>query len=205
MTALFTHLGGTPGAGWPRRWAPQTSLRQARSSPLAARPADSDLPAGWRRTRLECVSRPASTLPPSRYYTGYGLGNPHIMTGPWSRIVAYDLNRRHDQVAGAARSRQAGGRAGRRRRRRAARLAAHGNDRDVHRAALRDREGRQGARALRRRREHPLDRQSCRTAPRDCPRCTKSTAVSTSSSARRPGLTWGPKSREGGAVDAGRH
>lgn len=32
-------------------------------------------------------------VPPERYYTDYGLGNPHIMTPPWSTIVAYDLNR----------------------------------------------------------------------------------------------------------------
>ena len=31
--------------------------------------------------------------PASRYYTDYGLGHPHIMTPPWSTILAYDLNK----------------------------------------------------------------------------------------------------------------
>jgi quinoprotein glucose dehydrogenase len=31
------------------------------------------------------------TTPPSRYKTGYG-NEPYIITPPWSRIVAYDLN-----------------------------------------------------------------------------------------------------------------
>jgi quinoprotein glucose dehydrogenase len=31
-------------------------------------------------------------VPSKRYYTGYGLGFPYIVSGPWSRMVAYDLN-----------------------------------------------------------------------------------------------------------------
>lgn len=32
-------------------------------------------------------------VPPSRYYTGYGLDFPHVMSPPWSSLVAYDLNK----------------------------------------------------------------------------------------------------------------
>jgi len=31
-------------------------------------------------------------VPDTRYFTGYGLGHPYIMTPPWSTILAYDLN-----------------------------------------------------------------------------------------------------------------
>ena len=33
------------------------------------------------------------TVPPSRYYTGYGLGYPYILNPPWSKITAFDLNK----------------------------------------------------------------------------------------------------------------
>jgi quinoprotein glucose dehydrogenase len=36
---------------------------------------------------------PGVDAPSTRYFTPYGLGNPHIMTGPWASIVAYDLNK----------------------------------------------------------------------------------------------------------------
>lgn len=32
-------------------------------------------------------------VPASRYYTGYGLDFPHVMSPPWSSLVAYDLNK----------------------------------------------------------------------------------------------------------------
>jgi quinoprotein glucose dehydrogenase len=31
--------------------------------------------------------------PKKRYFTGYGLGYPYLLTPPWSTIMAYDLNR----------------------------------------------------------------------------------------------------------------
>ena len=54
-------------------------------------PGGLDLPAGGGGRGSNAY--PAGVDAPAvRYYTGYGLGNPHIMTGPWSRLVAYDLN-----------------------------------------------------------------------------------------------------------------
>ena len=35
----------------------------------------------------------ASTRPPQRYFTDYGLGYPYLLAPPWSQIMAYDLNR----------------------------------------------------------------------------------------------------------------
>ncbi len=35
---------------------------------------------------------PGIKVPPTRYYTDYGLGYSYIMTPPWSQIIAYDLN-----------------------------------------------------------------------------------------------------------------
>ena len=89
MAALFTFLGGRPAPAAAAR-APPTRRRPVRSSRLAARRAD------WtcRQAAADGSNAyPAGVDAPAvRYYTGYGLGNPHIMTGPWSRIVAYDLN-----------------------------------------------------------------------------------------------------------------
>jgi quinoprotein glucose dehydrogenase len=89
MTALFTFLGGrvgTGGRGAGPADAPPTGPVVARGGA----PGGLDLPAGGGRGS---TAYPEGVDAPSvRYYTGYGLGNPHIMTGPWSRMVAYDLN-----------------------------------------------------------------------------------------------------------------
>ncbi len=49
--------------------------------------------------------------PKARYYTGYGLGFPYIMSGRWSQITAYDLEHRYDPVAATAWRRSRGNRA----------------------------------------------------------------------------------------------
>ena len=89
MTALFSFLGGRLGTRG-RGAGPGTNHRRVRSWPLVERLAD------WtcrRRRRTGSNAYPAGIDAPAvRYYTGYGLGNPHIMTAPWSRLVAYDLN-----------------------------------------------------------------------------------------------------------------
>ena len=92
MTALFTFLGGRVGAGG--RGAPPAD--RPPSGPVVAvggAPGGLDLPAGGGGGRGSNAYPPDVEAPTVRYYTGYGLGNPHIMTGPWSRLVAYDLNR----------------------------------------------------------------------------------------------------------------
>jgi quinoprotein glucose dehydrogenase len=85
ITALFSFLGGRPGGA--------SSADALPSGPVVASggaPGGLDLPSGGGRGSN---AYPAGLDVPSvRYYTGYGLGNPHIMTGPWSRLVAYDLN-----------------------------------------------------------------------------------------------------------------
>jgi quinoprotein glucose dehydrogenase len=88
-TALFTFLGGRVGGGGRGAGAADTPP----SGPVVASggaPGGLDLPAGGGRGSIAYPD--GVDVPPARYYTGYGLGNPHIMTGPWSRLVAYDLN-----------------------------------------------------------------------------------------------------------------
>jgi quinoprotein glucose dehydrogenase len=88
MTALFAYLGGSAGA------AGRGALVADKPPPgpvvaSGGAPGGLDLPSGGRGSS----AYPAGVDAPSvRYYTGYGLGNPHIMTGPWSRLVAYDMN-----------------------------------------------------------------------------------------------------------------
>jgi quinoprotein glucose dehydrogenase len=90
MTALFTYLGGRMAPGG--RGAAAADRPPA--GPVVASggaPGGLDLPAGG-GGRGSTAYPEGVDVPPVRYYTGYGLGNPHIMTGPWSRLVAYDLN-----------------------------------------------------------------------------------------------------------------
>jgi quinoprotein glucose dehydrogenase len=87
--ALYTIVGGNPGAG-AGRGAGAPDVRPA--GPVVASggaPGGLDLPSGGRGSTAYPEGVDA---PKVRYYTGYGLGNPHIMTAPWSRLVAYDLN-----------------------------------------------------------------------------------------------------------------
>ncbi len=88
-TALFTFLGGRVAPGG-RGGGPADKPPTGPVVASGGAPGGLDLPAfGGRGSNAypEGVD-----VPPARYYTGYGLGNPHIMTGPWSRMVAYDLN-----------------------------------------------------------------------------------------------------------------
>jgi quinoprotein glucose dehydrogenase len=91
MTAMFMFLGGRVAPGGRGAGAPD----KPPSGPVVAiggAPGGLDLPAGFGGGRGSNAYPPDVDVPPARYYTGYGLGNPHIMTGPWSRLVAYDLN-----------------------------------------------------------------------------------------------------------------
>ena len=87
-TALFMFLGG--------RVAPTgrgSDGDKPPTGPVVARggaPGGLDIPTGGGRGSNAYPE--GVDVPAVRYYTGYGLGNPHIMTGPWSRMVAYDLN-----------------------------------------------------------------------------------------------------------------
>jgi quinoprotein glucose dehydrogenase len=90
LTALFAHLGGRVAAGGRGAAVPA----KPPSGPVVASggaPGGLDLPAGG-GGRGSTAYPPGVDAPSVRYYTGYGLGNPHIMTAPWSRMVAYDLN-----------------------------------------------------------------------------------------------------------------
>ena len=89
MTALFTFLGGRVGPGG--RGGPTEKPPTGPVVASGGAPGGLDLPAGGGRGSNAYPE--GIDVPPVRYYTGYGLGNPHIMTGPWSRMVAYDLNR----------------------------------------------------------------------------------------------------------------
>ncbi len=89
MTALFTFLGGSVAPGGRGAGAAD----KPPTGPVVATggaPGGLDIPAGGGRGSN--AYPPGVDAPTVRYYTGYGLGNPHIMTAPWSRMVAYDLN-----------------------------------------------------------------------------------------------------------------
>ena len=90
MTALFSFLGGRLGTDG-RGAGPADKPPSGPVVASGGAPGGLDLPAGGGGRGSNAY--PAGVDAPAvRYYTGYGLGNPHIMTGPWSRLVAYDLN-----------------------------------------------------------------------------------------------------------------
>ena len=90
MTALFSFLGGRLGTDG-RGAGPADKPPSGPVVASGGAPGGLDLPAGGGGRGSNAY--PADVdVPAVRYYTGYGLGNPHIMTGPWSRLVAYDLN-----------------------------------------------------------------------------------------------------------------
>jgi quinoprotein glucose dehydrogenase len=89
MTALFAFLGGRVGPGG-RGVGPADKPPTGPVVASGGAPGGLDLPVGGGRGSNAYPE--GVDVPPVRYYTGYGLGNPHIMTGPWSRMVAYDLN-----------------------------------------------------------------------------------------------------------------
>jgi quinoprotein glucose dehydrogenase len=95
MTALWTFVGdgaGTRGPGGAANAPP----------PLPSGPvvASGGAPGGLEvRTGPRMAGGPGGApyptgleVPAQRYYTGYGLGFPYIVSAPWSRMVAYDLN-----------------------------------------------------------------------------------------------------------------
>ena len=90
VAALFSYLGGRLGSDG-RGAGPADTPPSGPVVASGGAPGGLDLPAGGGGRGSNAY--PAGVDAPAvRYYTGYGLGNPHIMTGPWSRIVAYDLN-----------------------------------------------------------------------------------------------------------------
>lgn len=89
ITALFSFLGGRPGTDG-RGGGLADTLPPGPVVASGGAPGGLNLPSGGGRGSTAYPE--GVDVPPFRYYTGYGLGNPHIMTGPWSRLVAYDLN-----------------------------------------------------------------------------------------------------------------
>jgi quinoprotein glucose dehydrogenase len=90
ITAIYGFLGGR-GAGTGRGAGPSDPSVSGPVVASGGAPGGLDIPAGG-GGRASSAYPPGVEAPSVRYYTGYGLGNPHIMTGPWSRLVAYDLN-----------------------------------------------------------------------------------------------------------------
>ena len=195
MRALYGHLAGGSGGSGPmgdaREGGPgpggATSLKPTGGPVVASGGApggaDARRPAGFRPGAPPPYPEGVDA-PSKRFYTGYGLSYPFILSPPWSSLVAYDLNTRRDQVARAARRGSRRGRGRREGHGPAARIAAHGDGRHVDRPRLRDGARRQGARLRCRHRRDASGRAICRTAPRAFRRCMPSTAASTSSSAR---------------------
>jgi quinoprotein glucose dehydrogenase len=91
MTALFTFLGGVTGSAG-RSAAPGDEVPAGPVVASGGAPGGLDLPASGGRGRASSAYPSGVAAPSVRYYTPYGLGNPHIMSAPWSRMVAYDLN-----------------------------------------------------------------------------------------------------------------
>jgi quinoprotein glucose dehydrogenase len=89
VTALFSFLGGRMGTDG-RGAGPADNPPAGPVVASGGAPGGLNLPAGGGRGSN--AYPPDVDTPAVRYYTGYGLANPHIMTGPWSRLVAYDLN-----------------------------------------------------------------------------------------------------------------
>jgi quinoprotein glucose dehydrogenase len=90
LAALFAFLGGSVPAGG-RGAAADAPTPEGPVVASGGAPGGLDLPAGG--GGRGSTAYPAGVDAPSvRYYTPYGLGNPHIMSAPWARMVAYDLN-----------------------------------------------------------------------------------------------------------------
>ena len=94
MSALFAFLGGS---GAPAGRGAAAAADRLPSGPVVASggaPGGLDVQAGTGAGggRGSSAYPPGVDAPSVRYYTGYGLGFPHIMSAPWSRILAYDLN-----------------------------------------------------------------------------------------------------------------
>ena len=152
-------FGGEPfasaGAAVPRRQArwPGRGLRRR-----ARRTGDSGSRAATTPRSAVLRIQTGVDAPPNRYYTDWGLypNQPYIIGPPWSAIVAYDLNKRNDQMESAARRRrESRGRGREECRRLHGRASRH--DRDVDRIDLRRDDRRQGSRARRRDRQSSLD------------------------------------------------
>jgi glucose dehydrogenase len=93
VTALFTHLGGTIAPSG--RGAPPAGDKPPDGPVVASggAPAPLEVGRGGFGGGRGAAYPPGIDVPATRYFTPYGLGNPHIMTGPWASIVAYDLNK----------------------------------------------------------------------------------------------------------------
>ena len=127
MTMRCARCMGICRAAPVRRAARAASRRADPWSPSGGAPGGSELrrPAGFRPGARPPPYPEGVDAPAKRFYTGYGLSYPFILSPPWSSLVAYDLNTRHDQVARAAR------RGSRRRRPKARRARACRADRSA--------------------------------------------------------------------------
>ena len=108
--------------------------------------------------------------PAQRYFTDYGLGYPYLLAPPWSQIMAYDLNRgviKWRKPLGQDLDVDEGRRQGHRR---AARLAAPGHDRHVHRHRVLHRRATACSMPSMRTMAKCCGRTSCPWAPKDCRR-----------------------------------
>jgi glucose dehydrogenase len=92
VSSLFTFLGGVNPAG---RGGPVADALP--SGPVVASggaPGGLEIPRGGAAPGRGGAPPypPGIDAPSTRYFTPYGLGFPHIMSAPWARMVAYDLN-----------------------------------------------------------------------------------------------------------------
>jgi quinoprotein glucose dehydrogenase len=95
LETLFEYLGDSDGPGGPGRPSAADG-RDALTGPVVASggaPGGQELRRGKTPFSREGPPYPEDIdVPAQRYYTGYGLSYPYIMSPPWSWIVAYNLN-----------------------------------------------------------------------------------------------------------------
>jgi quinoprotein glucose dehydrogenase len=93
MRALFTHVAGVPPGSTAGGDAPPVKPDGPVVASGGAR-GGLDVPRSPQRFDARGAAYPDGVeAPKQRFYTGYGLSFPYIMTGPWSTIQAYDLNK----------------------------------------------------------------------------------------------------------------
>jgi quinoprotein glucose dehydrogenase len=93
VSALFTHLGGTVAPSGRGVSSPNDKPPDGPVVASGGAPGGLDVGRGGFGGGRGSAYPPGIDVPSTRYFTPYGLGNPHIMTGPWASIVAYDLNK----------------------------------------------------------------------------------------------------------------
>jgi quinoprotein glucose dehydrogenase len=93
MRALYAHAAGVPPGANAGGDAPPVKPDGPVVATGGAR-GGLEMPRGTQRFDARGGAYPDGIeVPKQRFFTGYGLGFPYIMTGPWSTIQAYDLNK----------------------------------------------------------------------------------------------------------------